>query len=371
MIRIWAHFFGVLTLLVVAHGVYTNAYFMDNEGSQSNVLAAVDLDSSLTGSGFHDTVCALGDTVETELFFTNVATYDFTYRFNVLNLSQNVGFCEDFQFTIARNGETIFTGSIEALALQPVALASGASDTYTLTAELPVTSPKIPDRTCQFDTSFSAYLKPLHVGEGFSEVETVTHTINGTAASGGGSVRVVVSNTATVTNAVHVSANTGGNSAAGGAGGAGGSGGAGGNGGAGGTGGSITTGNAVASATVTNEVNTNNVVVTTCGCTACGTPCTTTEETALAEPPAPREVRLVVVSSPPETAPADTENETASTDTDEEAIAPTTAPEPTVAEPTEPETTDEPEVEVTTDRARTETSRERDIAPRSRDRAIE
>ena len=76
-------------------------------------------------------------------------------------------------------------------------------------------------------------------------------------------VKIINTNHATVTNEVHVSANSGGNSSTGGAGGAGGSGE---NGGSGGSGGSVQTGSSTASVTIVNTVNKSTTTVTGCDC---------------------------------------------------------------------------------------------------------
>lgn len=284
MYTVWTQLIATLVIVTLGGGVYTTAYFHDVEAQTGNFLGASKLDLVVTGDGFSDRLCGIGDKETTELRLINHGVVAFTVEMSAEALDGAL--CDELTIRVRGDDGLLYNGPVTELAIEPIALSPHASSSLELRVRVPY-STDLPDgAACTFDTVFAAAQQGFNHGEAFYDLERVSHSIILDRPAPPGDVTVINDNHATVTNSVTVSASTGGNSANGGSGGDGGAGGdnesgTGGDGaagGAGGSGGTVNTGPANASVSISTVVNTNETVIETCGC-GCAEECDEAPET--------------------------------------------------------------------------------------------
>ncbi len=251
---------------------YSLAYFTDTEAAPARMDTGI-LDLKVIDP--HDTQIGCGGSADVVLP-VEVEAHGFgsMVAASTTALTGNDAFCAgldlEVHYVSATNTRTIYSGHPSMFTAEGI-----GTGTLRFNASLPGTLSLTDSVTCTMQLGFDAWLAPyLQVESGFSDHEDTQVTFSvipgscpgdcsapGPCSGCGGNTTIVTHNTnvATVTNAIVVTANTGGNSANGGTGSS--------------TGGTIVTGNTSSNVVITNIVNSNTTTVTTGGGCGCGTGC--------------------------------------------------------------------------------------------------
>lgn len=168
-------FLATVVLALLSGGVYTMSYFIDVEGVVANAFGASLLDQDVAGQPLDGLLCTQNDRAETTVYSSNLGTMPFAYYFSVAHATGPL--CGGLSATLARGGQELFAGPLLDLVSGELVLEANDTDELFLTVRLTPGSSDV--GTCVFDTSWSAVQFMGTVMPGYSDTETITHTIQG------------------------------------------------------------------------------------------------------------------------------------------------------------------------------------------------
>lgn len=175
-------FLAASLLLMLSGGFYTMSYFSDLEGTTANAFSASLLDQDVAGQPIDGLLCNLNDRVDTVLYTGNLGPMAFAYGFSVENATGTL--CSGLSARLLSDESgMLYDGPLLALGAEEIELAGNTADELFL--ELRLSPGATESGSCTFDTSWQAAQFMGTVLPGYSDQESITHTISGSATGEG------------------------------------------------------------------------------------------------------------------------------------------------------------------------------------------
>lgn len=175
-------FLAVSMILMLSGGFYTMSFFSDFEGTTANAFGASLLDQDVAGQPIDGLLCNIVDRVDTVLYTGNLGPMAFAYGFSVENATGTL--CNGLSARLVSDeAGMLYDGPLLDLGAEEIELAGGMADELFL--ELRLTPGATESGSCMFDTSWAASQFMGTILPGYSDQESITHFVSGSATGEG------------------------------------------------------------------------------------------------------------------------------------------------------------------------------------------